>query len=473
LPARWRCLQKTPFGLTQPYKVRHGGAQGDSGGVGYFELMGIRRTEFHRGVLLSAAFPSDLTPGAPNASSICFHAPFDSTLLIPEISFSDDRRFFARSEEGLSRLLDVACHGCWAGGGAVNGQKLKVFKVVRSHRGLQLVRGSLDTLVGELHFQTEGLSLVGVPLLIGAPPATAHAKAVTRLKMILRGVVQLRPCYSLALRVVVLFALAILDSVYEVTPPEGQSLWEVQLWVDRVLTAALRLPRNIPKMYLRAPLSSGGFGSPHLLVRFQVCFFAGIFSCLGSRNDWVRRGSQWTLRQHATGGTDNPDAAVFADLCRLWDMEWFTVPSAQISSAPCLVNIHRPWTGGVVALVSDGSSPEGALGWGALVADAQGPLATMSAGIACDVGYSSAAEWAGKAAAVALAQQLRIPSAMWSWSIADNLGCCLGSDGGRPTHCQWVDEIRIWYAAAVSGTPLQDGFTPAAHCRPPPDPNCG
>ena len=39
-----------PHGLSAPYTLAHGGDQGDSGGVGLYEVMGIIRTWYHAGV---------------------------------------------------------------------------------------------------------------------------------------------------------------------------------------------------------------------------------------------------------------------------------------------------------------------------------------------------------------------------------------------------------------------------------------
>ena len=93
----------TPFGMTDAYRMRHGGAQGDSMGVGTHGAVGIRRTEFHLGVLRQGYFPEDLSSGAPAMSSICLYAPYDSSIPVPEVVYSDDRRFFARTAAGLAR----------------------------------------------------------------------------------------------------------------------------------------------------------------------------------------------------------------------------------------------------------------------------------------------------------------------------------------------------------------------------------
>lgn len=66
----------TPFGPTDAYPLLHGGAQGDSMGVGTHEAVGIRRTEFHLGVLRGGLSPEDLAGGGPSLANTCLFAPF-------------------------------------------------------------------------------------------------------------------------------------------------------------------------------------------------------------------------------------------------------------------------------------------------------------------------------------------------------------------------------------------------------------
>ena len=81
----------------------------------------------------------------------------------------------------------------------------------------------------------------------------------------------------------------------------------------------------------------------------------------------------------------------------------------------------------------------------------------------CALSYSHAAEWAGKLAALQLAQHIGVPQSCWQWSIADNMSACLGADGGRPSGAPWVDLVRITFASLAAGSPLTEGYTPAAH----------
>ena len=116
-----------------------------------------------------------------------------------------------------------------------------------------------------------------------------------------------------------------------------------------------------------------------------------------------------------------------------------------------------------MALVSDGSVIPTAMGWGAVVADEKGILATTYGGLLCHFGTSWTAEWLGKVAAVRLAFRLNIPTDRLCWSLADSLSASHGRDGGRPSSSSWLDELRLWYAHVLSHSALQEAYIPAEH----------
>lgn len=155
----------TPFGLTDPYPLLQGGGQGDSMGVGLHLAVGIVRTNFHLGVLKAGLRPEDLTAGGPPITEICFTAPHDPGLFVPELVYSDDRRFLSRSATGLSHLLDIACRACWAAGGSINFQKLKVFAFQMSGNRVHRLSGELFGTFGTLPFSDDPLFFLGIPLL--------------------------------------------------------------------------------------------------------------------------------------------------------------------------------------------------------------------------------------------------------------------------------------------------------------------
>jgi hypothetical protein len=173
-------------------------------------------------------------------------------------------------------------------------------------------------------------------------------------------------------------------------------------------------------------------------VRFQLRFAQGLLKALNSRNHLVRH----TVRAAYNSSLSlNGDMDAFREMCRKWDVSVFEVPCTDVRPTTPSTVVQRPWAGGDVILVSDGSAPDGWLGWGALVADDRGVLATVADGVVCDVAYSWAAEWAGKWAAVKLATHLGIPLSYVRWSIADNLSAVIGGDGGRPSQSITVAHI--------------------------------
>jgi hypothetical protein len=304
---------------------------------------------------------------------------------------------------------------------------------------------------------------VGIPLVMHEPPRANINAALARLKLVFAGVLRLRPTYILALRVVLAYAVSKLDYVYDAIPPSHPRLDVVQHSVDRVLTCALRLPRNVPRALLYAPLAVGGYGVPHLTSRFRLRFVAGIMRALNSRNALVRTSTRWLLQHPSAAAVRHSDMSYFSTTLQHFQL------TASLPPHPHLVNCSeahhhvRTWAGEPVILMSDGSVTATAVGWGAVVTDSTGILPTACGGFACHYGTSWAAEWLGKVAAVRLALQLCIPQTHLRWAIADNISATHGSDGGRPSRCPWIDELRIWYAAILAKSELCEGYTPAEH----------
>ena len=119
-----------------------------------------------------------------------------------------------------------------------------------------------------------------------------------------------------------------------------------------------------------------------------------------------------------------------------------------------------------VLLAADGVmevKPEGdTLGWGALVADIAGVLATVASGIQTRAASPWAAEWAGKLEAWHLAETLGVAPAAVQYVGADCTSATLGSDGGIPSQSPWVDRVRVAFAEAL-GRSRPDLYVPAQH----------
>ena len=108
-------------------------------------------------------------------------------------------------------------------------------------------------------------------------------------------------------------------------------------------------------------------------------------------------------------------------------------------------------------------TPEGnTLGWGALVADTPGVLATVSSGAQTRVASPWAAEWVGKLRAWRLAEMLGVAPAAVQYVGADYTSATLGGDGGVPSQSPWVDMVRVtcsgpraWLARPVRASAAQ------------------
>ena len=107
------------------------------------------------------------------------------------------------------------------------------------------------------------------------------------------------------------------------------------------------------------------------------------------------------------------------------------------------------------------SRPDGdTVGWGALVEDAQGGLATAASGVLPRAASLSAADWAGKLEAWPLAESLEVARKAVQYVGADCTSATLSSDGGVPSQSPWVERVRVAFAEAL-GRGHPDLYVPA------------
>ena len=79
-------LVASPYGLAGPYKLSHGGAQGDSQGVGYFSKVSEKRTEYLRHAVRGGLYPEDGRPGAPDPAFYVPRQPAAPRGFLPEVA---------------------------------------------------------------------------------------------------------------------------------------------------------------------------------------------------------------------------------------------------------------------------------------------------------------------------------------------------------------------------------------------------
>ena len=90
-----------PFGLAGPYLVGHGGAQGDSMGLGLFGVAEVMRTRFNGGVLRQSLSSVFLCPIRVDPLALYPTLLWSPSEICPEVSF-----------EGHSQVLEANCQSC-------------------------------------------------------------------------------------------------------------------------------------------------------------------------------------------------------------------------------------------------------------------------------------------------------------------------------------------------------------------------
>ena len=144
------------------------------------------------------------------------------------IRFSDGRRFFALTHGGLAHTIDVACHGCWASVGSPSVTKLKAYKVPRRLDHLCSSPGIVSSQAGTLPYTRGGLVLAGISLVMGTSPRNAHRQTADRLRLVLAGVLRLRPPFILSSRLCRWYAISKLEYIYAAMPPSSTNLRIIQ-----------------------------------------------------------------------------------------------------------------------------------------------------------------------------------------------------------------------------------------------------
>ena len=83
---------------------------------------------------------------------------------------------------------------------------------------------------------------MGVPMVMGEDTSATTAAMEEKLTKLRPALWRTRPSYVLTVRVVLAFAVAGADYVYDVVPVGPKSLQTLQSLVDTILCGAIRLP---------------------------------------------------------------------------------------------------------------------------------------------------------------------------------------------------------------------------------------
>ena len=140
---------QTPYGLADPYFLKQGGAQGDSMGVCQYLFVRLLRSKAFRQRVRGPSHP-------------CI-----PTECVPEVVFSGDACLFAPTSGELGTNLNVAIRIAQHTGASVNRDKLAVFSLRLGSEGLIYAPAIVHCSLGELTCALRGLSVVGIPCVMG------------------------------------------------------------------------------------------------------------------------------------------------------------------------------------------------------------------------------------------------------------------------------------------------------------------
>ena len=154
--------------------------------------------------------------------------------MVPGVLLSDDRCLFAKSLAGLDYILEANCRSSWSGGGAPQGLKIKGSYLTYSPMGPQYQSGFWPSFIGCSKFTMSGFTMTGVPLVVGDAPAEPLHKFLAALRRFHRSVLRHKSSFLLTLCLLLVYAISIIDFVFEAMPPREQWLASAQVLVHRL-----------------------------------------------------------------------------------------------------------------------------------------------------------------------------------------------------------------------------------------------
>ena len=281
----------SPWGLDGPYPISHGGAQGDSMGVGAFSVASVVRTRFKRGVLNHGLSPSALQLGLspPPPSSL------SSPECIHEVVWIDDRSLFGLSREGPDRIVEANCQSSWSGGGTPQSLKLKGFQLCCSPAGPRYQSDDWNSFLGRSSFSTSGFVMTGVPLVMGDAAQDPLHRLTRALQALHRSVLRYKPMFLLTLRLLLVYVLSTIDSVFEAMPPVEAWLSSAQTLVHRVAPTSPGIRQHLPRAVLYGAPQTLGFCVPLLFLRSKLRYLKGPFKGINSRSILTRETARHVL----------------------------------------------------------------------------------------------------------------------------------------------------------------------------------
>ena len=231
-----------------------------------------------------------------------------------EFTFSDDRRWFGRTAAEASRVATIA-HVLSGDACAPSNKAKMAYTILRLQPdgAVRRVPGVLDVHGTPVSASDEVPVIVGITLEPLSVSSVLFTKFMKRSRTLRSFVRRFQPNLLLALRAVMAYLIAILDSVAKGSALPHSVSATLQVPVNDIFRSLLLLPRDLAVDIMHTPISYGGWGSVWLPVRSELNFLSGFLSALDCRSVLTRSVLREQLRCPLPGRND--DGSVFRRLC--------------------------------------------------------------------------------------------------------------------------------------------------------------
>ena len=130
--------------------------------------------------------------------------------------------------------------------------------------------------------------MTGVPLVMGDAPAEPLQNFQAALRGLHPSVLRHQPSFLLTLRLLLVYAVSIVNFVFEAMPPREQWLSSAQVLVHRIILTCLGIRQSLPLKVLYGVAGTLSFFTPLLYERGKLRFIKGMFGCVNSRSALAR-----------------------------------------------------------------------------------------------------------------------------------------------------------------------------------------
>ena len=382
-----------------------------------------------------------------------------------EFTFSDDRRWFGRTAAEASRVATIA-HVLSGDACAPSNKAKMAYTILRLQPdgAVRRVPGVLDVHGTPVSASDEVPVIVGITLEPLSVSSVLFTKFMKRSRTLRSFVRRFQPNLLLALRAVMAYLIAILDSVAKGSALPHSVSETLQVPVNDIFRSLLLLPRDLAVDIMHTPISYGGWGSVWLPVRSELNFLSGFLSALDCRSVLTRSVLREQLRCPLPGRND--DGSVFRRLCAKYSISSerppHVFPVVDLDLPLCLVRAS------VLFVTTDAGHEMGDSnailergGLGIIFSGGGRVQHRIVLGIRCAAGSSTVLEWLAKIIA------------LWILARAGFKGSvCLLCDNAAVQTCYfdrwirtatWFDRLAKWVFRQPVMQSVIELWLPAQH----------